>query len=107
MSRGRRLDAADARYEAAYARRNLLDGDALLRRPPIKFTTMQTWDGLGVERVVVMPGTEHSIRDAAGRVIFSERGPDWLVSLEDYARYHRDRPRPLTRRQRAKVRHRG
>lgn len=107
MSRGRRLNAAEARVEAAYARENLMAGDALLRRPPVAFSTMQTWDGSGVERVVVMPGTEHRIRNAAGRVIFAERAPDWIVGLEDYARYHRDRPRPLTARQRAKVVRRG
>lgn len=107
MSRNRRLDAADTRADRAYARENLMAGDAALRRRPEAFSTMETWDGSGVERVVIMPGTEHRVRNAAGQVVMEHRGPDWVVSLKDYAQYHRDRPSALTRRQRAKLVRRG
>lgn len=113
MSRKRRDDAAETRADRAYSRRNIRAGAEAVWRTPVAFMTEpHAYELLGVlshetEPTVRMPGNELTLRDRHGRVVFAERAPDWVLSLEAYAQFVTDNPRPLTARQRAKAVRRG
>jgi hypothetical protein len=57
--------------------------------------------------MVIMPGREFTVRDQHGRVVVAQKAPDWAISLQAYAQFVTDNPRPLTRRQRSKLARRG
>jgi hypothetical protein len=107
------MNAAEARADRAYSRRNILGGVADLWRRPVEFQTApQEFVLLGVSSrearpMVIMPGHEVTIRDRRGSVVFAEQAPNWAISLKAYAQFITDNPRPLTRRQVAKVTRRG
>lgn len=114
MSRSRRLDAAETRADRAYLRRNILEGVDMLRRTPVKFLSEpEEVMLLGVPAqlarpAVLMPGHDvpaHKV--LPGVVIDGYRRPDWEMALRPYAEFITDNPRPLTKRQRAKMIRRG
>jgi len=113
MSRNRRLDAAEARADRAYSRRNILGGVRAMWRTPVQFhTNPREFTLLGVTMrdegaTVQMPGDRVTVRDWHGNVVYEDLAPDWVISLRSYAEFVTDNPRPLTRRQRAKLVRRG
>lgn len=113
MSRNRRLNAEETRADRAYSRRNILSGVRAMWRKPVEFQTEpREFTLLGVtvrddRPSVQMPGDHVTVRDRYGRVVYDELAPDWVISLQSYAQFVTDNPRPLTSRQRAKVVRRG
>lgn len=110
MSRNRRLDAAEARADRAYSRRNILSGVKAMWRKPVQFhAEPREFTLLGVTvrdegATVQMPGDRVTVRDRSGNVVYDDLAPDWIVTLRSYAKFVTDNPRALTSRQRAKVR---
>ena len=110
MSRNRRLDAEEARADRAYSRRNVLAGARAMWRKPVEFLTEpREFTLLGVtvrdeQPSVQMPGDRVTVRDQHGNVVYDDLAPDWVITLKSYAQFVTDNPRPLTSRQRAKVR---
>jgi hypothetical protein len=113
MSRKRRDDAAETRSDRAYSRRNIQEGTAMIHQPPLAFLmAAQDVTLLGVtipaaRPAVLMPGQEVRVVNARYGLVYASKAPDWEISLQSYARFIQDNPRPLTARQRAKVVRRG
>lgn len=113
MSRNRRLNAAEARADRAYSRRNIHASARMIWRKPVEFQTEpREFTLLGVTVVdeqpsVQMPGERITVRDRRGNVVYDALAPDWVISLKSYAQFVTDNPRPLTARQRAKAVRRG
>lgn len=77
-----------------------------IRHEPATLTLL----GVAIQLVrpaVIMPGDSVVVRNRHGEVVYAEQGPDWEMGLREYSEFVMVNPRPLTRRQRAKVVRRG
>lgn len=104
MSRTRRRTAQRFRWVVIGARRSKREGQRYLSaRHPVEFFRARH-DPVDSAPYVVLPGWTRETRTRSGRLVFSERGPDYFVPLPEWARAVWTRPRPLPRSLRGKLR---
>lgn len=82
----------------------------LTERHPLGFVRHRSWDAVNGWRLsqraasVILAGWSVETRDRSGRVVCTERAPDYYVPYTSWARAVWVRPRPLPRSLRGKLR---